>query len=83
MEGGDVWGAFQAGRIAQIRNYCETDVLNTYLVYLRFQLIRGRLTAAEHGSEIARVRTFLAESGKAHFAEFLAAWPEPAQPETT
>jgi hypothetical protein len=56
-------------------------VLNTYLIYLRFQLIRGRLSAAEHKAEIARARTYLAEAGKAHFAEFLAAWPESGRAE--
>ena len=33
-----------AGELTRIRRYCETDVLNTYLVFLRFQLMRGRLT---------------------------------------
>ena len=41
MSGGKVWEKFQAGRIDDIRAYCETDVVNTYLVYLRFQLMRG------------------------------------------
>ena len=81
MRGADVWSAFAAGRIEEIRNYCETDVLNTYLIYLRFQLIRGRLSAVEHRAEIARVRTYLAEAGKPHFAEFLAAWPETGRAE--
>ena len=52
------------GEIAAIRNYCETDVLNTYLIYLRFQLIRGRLTVAEHKAEIARARALLAEPAR-------------------
>jgi 3'-5' exonuclease len=76
MRGADVWNAFRAGEPARIRDYCETDVLNTYLIYLRFQLIRGRITAVEHSAEIARVRALLAESGKPHFAQFLAAWPQ-------
>ena len=80
MRGADVWDAYQEGRIADVRNYCETDVFNTYLIYLRFQLIRGHLTAAEHKAEIVRARAFLAESGKPHFAEFLAAWPEAGSP---
>ncbi len=29
----------------RIREYCETDVLNTYLIYLRFELLRGHLNA--------------------------------------
>ena len=76
MHGADVWDAYRSGRLLDIRNYCETDVFNTYLIYLRFQLIRGHLNAAEHLAEITRARAFLAESGKAHFAAFLAAWPE-------
>ncbi len=74
MDGSQVAGAFAAGKLAQIRAYCETDVLNTWLVYLRFQLMRGRLTEAEHGEELARVREFLAQARAAHWREFLAAW---------
>ena len=63
------------GGLARIRDYCETDVLNTYLVYLRFQLLRGHLNAAEHAGEVARVRTLLTDSPAAHLREFAAAWP--------
>ena len=48
MHGSKVWQHYQDGDIAGIRAYCETDVLNTYLVYLRFELLRGRLQAAEY-----------------------------------
>ena len=77
MHGADVWGAFLRGELARIRAYCETDVLNTYLVYLRFELLRGHLTQAEHALEIARVRKLLAQSAAAHLREFAAAWREP------
>ena len=46
MDGSKVWEAFQAGGIEQIRNYCETDVVNTYLLYTRFQRLRGVLDEA-------------------------------------
>ena len=36
------------GRSKSIRNYCETDVLNTFLVYLRFELMRGMLSREEY-----------------------------------
>jgi hypothetical protein len=72
-----VWGAYQRGELKRIRAYCETDVLNTYLVYLRFQLLRGQLNATEHAHEAARVRTLLRESSAPHLQEFAAAWPEP------
>jgi predicted PolB exonuclease-like 3'-5' exonuclease len=75
LHGGQVWEVFLQGGLARIRDYCEIDVLNTYLVFLRFQLVRGRLTAAEHAAEIARVRRLVEESTAAHLREFAAAWP--------
>jgi len=75
MHGSEVWEAYQRGEIAGIRAYCETDVLNTYLIFLRFEWVRGKLDAAEHAAEIARVRRFLEDSDAAHWREFAAAWP--------
>ncbi|WP_259782034.1 3'-5' exonuclease [Aestuariispira ectoiniformans] len=40
-DGGDVMELFDAGKIKDIRDYCETDVLNTFLVYLRYALHAG------------------------------------------
>ena len=75
MRGADVWDAYRRGEIARIRAYCETDVLNTYLVWLRFELVRGNLSPAEHAAEIARARRLLEDSEAAHWKEFAAAWP--------
>ncbi len=77
MDGSQVAGAFAAGRLAEIRHYCESDVLNTYLVYLRFQLIRGLLTKADYQAEIERVRSFLATAQEPHWQSFRAAWTRP------
>jgi len=74
MSGAKVWDAFQAGDIAGIRDYCETDVLNTWLVYLRFELMRGRLTPEGHTAELQRVRDMLAADERPHLKEFLARW---------
>jgi predicted PolB exonuclease-like 3'-5' exonuclease len=76
MSGDKVWDAYRDGDIRSIRDDCETDVLNTYLVYLRFQLIRGRLTHEEYARECRLVRETLHQEGKAHLDRFLAAWPE-------
>ena len=65
-----------AGKIDEVARYCETDVVNTYLVFLRFELMRGRMTPEQYGIECQRVRDVLAAMGKPHFTEFLAAWPE-------
>src|SRR4030095_8365348 len=74
MDGSQVWDAYQAGRLAEIRNYCETDVVNTYLVFLRFQAMRGTLTAEQHAAQCALVRGTLARGGEPHWQQFLANW---------
>lgn len=74
--GSNVWESFQANDIEGIRNYCETDVLNTYLVYLRFEYIRGHLSADKYIDEKTLVRNTLAASKGSHLCEFLAAWQE-------
>lgn len=74
MDGSRVWDAWCEGRIDAIRDYCETDVVNTYLVYLRFQLMRGHLAKAAHDQEVALVRESLRKLPGAHWVEFLAAW---------
>jgi predicted PolB exonuclease-like 3'-5' exonuclease len=74
FSGAQVWTAYQAGNLAGIRRYCETDVLNTYLVFLAFERMRGRLTAVEWSAECERVRSLLRESTATHHAEFLQQW---------
>jgi hypothetical protein len=56
MDGSKVGEAFRAGKIEEIRNYCETDVANTHLVFLRFQLLRGIHDAAIYKRECDLVR---------------------------
>ena len=74
--GAGVWDQFQAGRIEEIRDYCETDALNTYLVYLRFELMRGNLDEAGWLRETELVRAALRAANKPHLSAFLAAWEE-------
>ena len=74
MSGAKVWDAFMAGDVAGIRQYCETDVLNTWLVYLRFQLIRGQLTQAGYDNELGLIQEYLKREGHPHFLAFLQQW---------
>jgi len=76
LDGSQVWDAWRAGRLADIRNYCETDVLNTYLIYLRFELIRGHLDEPRWRREIELLRTHLQTEAKPHFRAFLDAWTD-------
>jgi predicted PolB exonuclease-like 3'-5' exonuclease len=75
MSGDRVWGAYCDGQIDAIRNYCETDVVNTYLLYCRYQKMRGHLGEAAYAAEMALVRRSLGESGAPHWREYLDAWP--------
>jgi len=74
MDGSQVWAGFQRGELDAIRDYCETDVMNTYLVYCRFQLMRGCLSTTAYQQEIDMIRSTIAGWEQAHWKEFLAAW---------
>ena len=73
-DGAEVWDRYRRGEIDGIRDYCETDVLNTYLVFLRLELMRGHLTPEAHGQEEERLKAVLAAAGKPHLSAFLQAW---------
>ncbi|CDZ79150.1 putative 3'-5' exonuclease related to the exonuclease domain of PolB [Legionella massiliensis] len=73
MSGAKVWEQFCAGNLKSIRDYCETDVLNTYCVYLRFELMRGTLDPSDYEKSLQRLKDYLhSEDDKLHLQEFLA-----------
>jgi predicted PolB exonuclease-like 3'-5' exonuclease len=52
ISGAEVEKYYRDGHIREIAEYCESDVLNTYRVWLRYELFRGRLSDAQfQGSE--------------------------------
>jgi hypothetical protein len=76
MDGSQVYAQYLAGQTDDVRRYCETDVMNTYLVYCRFQKMRGGLTEAEYEQEIALVKETLGQLApmESHWDEYLKAW---------
>ncbi len=76
MDGSAVYPAYLDGKLEDIRRYCETDVMNTYLLYCRFQKMRGGMLEAEYAAEIALVKETLGNlaSAEPHWNEYLAAW---------
>jgi predicted PolB exonuclease-like 3'-5' exonuclease len=44
ITGADVERYYREGRIREIADYCESDVLNTYRLWLRYELFRGGLS---------------------------------------
>jgi len=80
MDGSQVYAAYLDGRRDEIRRYCETDVMNTYLLWLRFEKMRARLDEEAYRHEIGLARATVAASDEPHWAEYLAAWPEEVAP---
>jgi predicted PolB exonuclease-like 3'-5' exonuclease len=74
MDGSKVYDAWKRGEIEAIRNYCETDVANTYALYQRFQLIRGALMPDAYAREVQALRDYIAAQDAPHWKEFAAAW---------
>lgn len=74
MQGSEVWGNWLKGDIKSIRDYCETDVLNTYLVYLNWERNRGHIDAQLYNQQCAALREQLINSEKAHLMAFEKNW---------
>jgi predicted PolB exonuclease-like 3'-5' exonuclease len=72
--GAKVWESYLRGEIKAIRDYCEADTANTYLLYLRFQKLRGALTPAQYDKECAVLRATLEKHKAPHWREFLSRW---------
>jgi predicted PolB exonuclease-like 3'-5' exonuclease len=80
MDGAQVYGAYLEGRRDEIRRYCETDAMNTYLLWCRFEKMRGRLDRAGYRREIELARAAVSRIEEPHWAEYLAAWPAESEP---
>lgn len=74
MSGDKVWDCFLQGDTEAIRNYCETDVLNTYLIYLRYELMRGNQTQTSYQQACEQLKDYLTQEQQTHFNEFLQNW---------
>jgi len=78
MDGSKVAETVDAGDIQAVRDYCETDVLNTYLVYIRYMLHRGTMNLEGYNRAVADVITMIEQAGpaKPHLQAFMEAWGE-------
>ena len=74
MDGSKVWDAFQQGQLQEIRDYCETDAANTYLMFMRFQLLRGVYNPQEYQAEIDRLYHHLNAQPQEHWQQFCQMW---------
>ncbi len=76
MSSDKVWDAYLDGNIKSIRDYCETDVLNTYLIYLNYERNRGNIEQTQYRGECRLVRDSLINSGHEHLQTFEKSWIE-------
>lgn len=56
IDGSQVEAYVEAGRLPEVADYCLTDVLATYSVYLRFGLVRGDLSPTQYEASIENLR---------------------------
>ena len=70
IDGSKVTDYYLANDIKKIRDYCETDVLNTYFVFLRYQLISNNITIDNYKKLLEEIFSFLDKSDKKHWKEF-------------
>ena len=77
LHGSAVWDAYRSGGIERIRSYCEADTANTYLLFLRFQVLRGSSTIGHYKRECAMLRAVLEKLAQPHWQEFLERWQDP------
>lgn len=71
-----------AGDYAAINQYCESDVLNTYLLYLRWAYLSTRLSTHSHNSSVQNLLDYL-EAGRErqpHWGEFAERWQASDRP---
>ena len=78
VDGSQVSDMYDRGEIGAIRDYCETDVLNTYLVYLHWQHHSGVLQKNDFAAAIQDVVAYIQaeQEERPHFGEFFTAWNE-------
>lgn len=61
MDGSQVQGMYDAGQIADIRNYCLADVAQTALLFLRFRLLQGILDSSQYRTAVEGLTTLLSQ----------------------
>ncbi|WP_339047231.1 3'-5' exonuclease [Candidatus Mesenet endosymbiont of Phosphuga atrata] len=77
-DGGQVTSLYDSGKIQEIRDYCETDVINTYLIYLKLMQHQGRITTESYNKNLDDLLLHLENSQKDHLLKFKEEWKKMA-----
>ena len=60
IDGAQVQELYEAGRLDEIHRYCRSDVIQTYFLFIRVELMRGRMDQARYQAAAAASAHFLA-----------------------
>ncbi|MDR2099721.1 MAG: 3'-5' exonuclease [Campylobacteraceae bacterium] len=52
VNGGQVMDLYLKNELEKIREYCESDTLNTYWLYLKYELLKGNITVEDYKRSI-------------------------------
>ena len=76
VEGHMVQDMFDAGKLAEINDYCRCDVLDTYFVFLHARVLLGEMALADEQHLIAAAKKWLQSKAEevAGFRLYLERW---------
>jgi predicted PolB exonuclease-like 3'-5' exonuclease len=76
VQGSMVQDLHEAGKSAEISEYCRCDVLDTYFVFLRVQVVMGRLTLEQEGHLVESTKQMLESQCEKHpaYRAYLDQW---------
>jgi len=74
--GDNVREMFEAGQVEAIRDYCETDVLTTMLIFLCHQLFSAAISEGAYARAMLGASNYIESESemRPHLAEYLEAW---------
>lgn len=73
-----VWDQHRAGNNEAIIAACDTNVLNIYLLYLRYRVLRNQLSQGEYEQACGQLRDYLQAQEAIHLQQFIAEWQLPS-----
>jgi len=62
VHGDQVLELYYAGELDKINEYCESDVLNTYWLFLKFELLQANILQEDYINHLSVMSEFLAKN---------------------
>ncbi len=82
IDGSQVQGMYDNGRVQEVNDYCRCDVLDTYFVFLRSRVLLGKLTLEEEQNRVEVAKAWLEERQEKQpaYAHYLKEWGDWSPP---